>query len=96
MELWPAAVDEPEAETDEFGPGTAVAMILVALACTLLVVLPAGIALRAPALPAGWVAVGLGSVVGVTFSLKFVAVVWAAAAHLWSAYPARVVTENAN
>lgn len=92
MEHRPAAVDEQEAEPEELGLGSAVAMILVAVVCVLLAVLPVAVALQAPALPVGWLAAGLGSFVWVIFSLKLVTGAWGVAAQLWSAYPARVVT----
>ena len=91
MENRPAGVDEQEAEPEELGLGSAVAMILVAVVCLLLAVLPGAVALQAPSLPVGWVAPGVGSLVGVIFSLKLVAGALGVAAHLWSAYPARVV-----
>ncbi|HEV1991929.1 MAG TPA: hypothetical protein VGR34_03580 [Candidatus Dormibacteraeota bacterium] len=96
LEHGPAAVDEDEAEPEELGLGSAVAMIVVVVACVLLSVLPAAVALQAPALPEEWVAAGAGGFVGVIFSLKLASVAWGVAARLWSAYPARVVPGAAN
>jgi hypothetical protein len=95
LEHRPAAVDEQEAEAEP-GLGSTVAMILLIVASVLLAVLPAAIALQAPSVPAGWVAAGVGGCVGVILSFKLAAGAWGVAAHLWSAYPARVVTVSAN
>jgi hypothetical protein len=89
-------VDELEAEPAELGLGSAAAMILVVVACLLLAVLPAAVALQAPGLPAGWVVAGLGSFVGFIFSLKLVAGAWGVVVHLLSAHPARRIAGNAN
>jgi hypothetical protein len=90
-----SAVDELEAELEEPGVGTAVAAVLVAVAALLLAVVPAAVALEAPLLPVGWVAAAVGGFVGFIFSVKLAAIAWGVAVQLWSAYPARVVTENA-
>lgn len=76
----PAAVDEPEVD---LGLGSAVAMVVVVVACLLLAVLPAAIALQAPALNGGWVGAALSTFVGVVFGLKLVAGAWGVAAGLW-------------
>jgi hypothetical protein len=91
----PAAVDEQAAEA-ELGLGSTVAVILLVVVCALLVVLPAAIALQAPSVPVGWLAAGGGGFIGVILSLKLAAGAWGVAAHLWSVYPGRVVTVNAN
>jgi len=90
-----SAVDELEAELEEPGLGTAVAAILVAVAALVLAVVPAAVALEAPLLPVGWVAAAIGGFVGIIFSLKLAAIAWGVAVQLWSAYPTRVVIENA-
>jgi hypothetical protein len=95
MEQRPAAVDEQGLEPEELGSRPAVAIIVVAAVCVLLAALPAAVALHAPGLPEGWVAAALGGVVGVIFSLKLVAGAWGVVAHLWSAYPAPVVSDTA-
>jgi hypothetical protein len=95
LEHRPAADDEQEAELEP-GFGSAAAMILVIVVGALLAVLPAAIALQAPSVPVEWLAASLGGFVGVTFSFKLAAGAWGVVAHLWSMYPARVVTENAN
>ena len=82
MERRPAAVDEQGLELEEPGSGSAVAIIVVAVVCLLLAVLPAAVALHAPALPEGWVAAGAGGFVGVIFSLKLAAGAWGVAAHV--------------
>ena len=71
-------------------------MILLVIVCALLAVVPAAVALQAPALPVRWLAAGAGGFVGVIFSLKLAAGAWGMAAQLSSAYPSRVITENAN
>jgi hypothetical protein len=90
-----AAVDEHELESEP-GLGSAVAMILVPAVCALLAVIPAAVALQAPALPPGWVAAGACAFVGVISSVKLAAGAWGVVAHLWGAYPARVVTGSVN
>ena len=95
MEHGPAAVDDQEAEA-ELGLGSTVAMILLVVVGALLAVLPAAVALRVSALAVGWLAAGVGGFVGAIFTLKLAAGAWGVAAHVWSAYPARVVTGNAN
>jgi hypothetical protein len=95
LEHRPAAVDE-QAAGAELGLGSTVAMILLVVVSALLAVLPAAVALQAPAVPVGWLAAGAGGFVGVIFSLKLVAGALGMAAQLRSAYPSRVVTENAN
>jgi len=95
LEHRPAAVDEQGLEPEEIGSGSAVAIVVVAVACGLLAALPAAVALRAPALPVEWVAAGLGSFAGIIFSLKLAAGAWGVLAHLWSAYPAPVVSDTA-
>ena len=95
LEHRPAAVDDQGLELEELGFGSAAAMILVAVVCVLLAALPAAVALRAPALPMEWVAAGLGGFVGIIFSLKLAAGACGVAAHLWSVYPAPVVSDTA-
>jgi hypothetical protein len=41
------------------------------------------------------VAAAVGGFVGFIFSVKLAAIAWGVAVQLWSAYPARIVTENA-
>lgn len=93
LEHWPAA-NELEPQPEELTFGSAVAMILVVVACVLLAMLPVAVALHAPAPPEGWVAAGAGGFVGVVFSLKLAAGAWGVAAQLSGAYPAHVVTGN--
>lgn len=69
-------VDERESELAEIGPGSAVALILLVVACVLLAVLPAAVALQAPTPGLGWVATAVGTSVGVIFSLKLGAGAW--------------------
>jgi hypothetical protein len=88
-------VDEQGLESERLGSRSAVAILVVALACVLLAALPAAVALRAPALRVEWVAAGLGSLVGIVFSLKLAAGAWGVVAHLWSAYPAPVISDAA-
>jgi hypothetical protein len=95
VKLRSAAVEVQETEAEP-GLGSTAAMILVVVVCALLAMLPAAVALQAPTVPVGWVAAGVSGLVGVTFSLKLAAGAWGVVAHLWSAYPARVVTEYAN
>jgi len=95
LELRPAAVDVQESEAEP-GLGSTAAVILVVVVGALLAVLPAAVVLQAPTVPVGWVAAGVGGLVGVTFSLKLAAGAWGVVAYMWSAYPARVVTQNAN
>jgi len=95
LEHRPAAVDEQGLEPEEIGSGSAVAIVVVAVVCGLLAALPAAVALHAPGLPEGWVAAALGGFAGIIFSLKLAAGAWGVVAHLWSGYPAPVVSDSA-
>jgi hypothetical protein len=88
-------VDGLAAELEEPGLGTALAVIVVAVAALLLAVVPAAVALEASLVPVGWVAAALGGFAGFIFSLKLGVIVWGTAVQLWGARPARAVTENA-
>ena len=92
LEAWSAA-NELEPQPEELTFGSAVAMILVVVACVLLAMLPVAVALQAPAPPEGWVAAGLGTLIVIIFSLKLAAGAWGVAAQLRGAY-ANVVTGN--
>ena len=70
-------VDEPDADLKGLGLGWALAAALVVVAAFLLAVLPAAVALRALALPGGWVGAALESLGAILLGVKLIAMAFA-------------------
>ena len=76
--------------------GSALALILVALAVVALALLPAVIALRLPVFSVDVLVAGLGGLGVAVLGVKLVVMAWAVGTRLWNAYPAPVVTTYAD
>ena len=76
--------------------GSALALILVAVAVVALALLPALVALRLPLFGVDLLVAGLGGLGAAVLGVKLVVMAWAVGTRLWSAYPAPVVTTYAD
>jgi hypothetical protein len=76
--------------------GSALALILVAVAVVALALLPALVALRLPLFGVDVLVAGLGGLGVAVLGVKLVVMAWAVGTRLWSAYPAPVVTTYAD
>jgi len=76
--------------------GSALALILVAVAVVALALLPALVALRLPLFGVDLLVAGLGGLGAAVLGVKLVVMAWAVGTRLWNAYPAPVVTTYAD
>lgn len=83
-------VDAKDADLEESGLGSALAVILVAGAAASLVIFPAAIALHAPGVPSGWAAGAVGIVAAVIGIGKLAAMAWGAGSQMWGSHRASV------
>ena len=89
-------VDAIEADFDEPGLGTTLAVVVTACAATSLAILPAAIALHAPGVPPGWVMGAVGTLAAVIAVGKLAAMIWGAASRLWGLHRASVAAAYAD
>jgi hypothetical protein len=88
-------VGDFEADLDEPGFGTTIAVILAACAAISLAIFPAVLALHAPGVPAGW-ALAAGTLAAIIAIGKLAAIAWGAGWSLWSWHRASVAAAYAD
>jgi hypothetical protein len=88
-------VDDFEADLDEPGLGTTIAVILAACAAMSLAIVPVALALHAPGVPAGW-AFAVGTLAAAIAIGKVAAIAWGAGWSLWSWHRASVAAAYAD
>jgi len=96
IELKACKTDAIEVDLEEPGLGTAVALIVIVCAATLLAILPAAIALNAPGIAPGWMAGAAGTLAAAIAMGKLAAMTWAAGSRLWDLHLASVAAAYAD